>query len=143
MQKLGYLLFTSHLGISADLTTPRTLIEHELTTGLRVKGLRDPLFKTDPPVSGQDFLKNLHGYEQPFYNGTTFGSVDVYRGIPYANDISKNRFQKPVLFDGSWEGVKDCTEPAPVCYQDLSAFYKYDSGVEHSENCLTLDIYKL
>ena len=63
------------------------------------------------------------------------GEMIRARGIPYA---TAERFQPPKPVS-SWEGVRDCTKPASVCYQNPSRLWpvtgEIEKGRDQTEEC--------
>ncbi|XP_070551001.1 carboxylesterase 4A-like [Ptychodera flava] len=66
-------------------------------------------------------------------------TVDVFRGIPYAEPpVGELRFQPPKS-KTAWEGVYNATEFRPTCIQPM---YSLQPGSEpQSEDCLFLNVY--
>ena len=80
----------------------------------------------------------------------TDARITVYKGIPYAAPpVGENRWRAPQPVK-NWEGVRDCFEFGPICYQripgrDPNAFYSkewhVDPAVPMSEDGLYLNIW--
>ncbi|BCL77793.1 carboxylesterase [Ktedonobacteria bacterium brp13] len=80
--------------------------------------------------------------------GTTEGSVNVWKGIPYAQPpVGPLRFRAPVPLE-PWVGVRDATAFGPVAPQDISVFGGASNAVVGegsapvlNEDCLYLNIW--
>lgn len=90
--------------------------------------------------------------------GANVGGMQVYKGIPYGDDCDgEARFLAPEIAQ-DWEGVHDCTQTAPIAYQNSqsisasSDFGVYFGGSRpeefgfngidevETENCLVLSV---
>jgi para-nitrobenzyl esterase len=92
----------------------------------------------------------LHAKRDPVANapvgqiqGTTEGTLHVFKGIPYAlPPVGSARWKPPVPVP-AWSGVRKATEFGPACCQpqpQLSVVYA-DYPLPMSEDCLTLNIW--
>lgn len=75
--------------------------------------------------------------------GTTIGSVQVFKGLPYAKPpVGSARWQPPVEMP-TWNGVRDATTFGPACIQPKArsgSIYSWDLGAT-SEDCLFLNVW--
>ncbi len=67
------------------------------------------------------------------------GEVRIYKGIPFAAPPVGDLRWKPPQPVTPWEGVRQCTEFAPIAPQ--SKTYQLTAGAEQSEDCLYLNVY--
>lgn len=71
------------------------------------------------------------------------GKLIRARGIPYA---TAKRFRPPQAVS-PWDGVRDCTKPASVCYQNPSRLWaitgELEKGREQSEDCQHVSVVAL
>lgn len=76
--------------------------------------------------------------------GITEGSLDVFKGIPYAQPpVGPLRWEPPSPLP-RWSATKDATEFGPACFQPESKIRSVYSGgptLPMSEDCLTLNIW--
>jgi para-nitrobenzyl esterase len=76
--------------------------------------------------------------------GTTQGSINAYKGIPYAlPPVGGRRWQPPVPAP-KWNGVRDAAQFGPACIQPTSkaqSVYSPTVPLKTSEDCLTLNIW--
>lgn len=74
-------------------------------------------------------------------DGTTEGSVKVFRGIPYAEPpVGPRRFQPPVP-PKPWSNVLVAHKFGPMALQPTGATLLPRAAMGQSENCLTLNIW--
>src|SRR5688572_8836096 len=75
--------------------------------------------------------------------GVTEGSVQVFKGLPYAlPPVGAARWKPPVAMP-MWNGVRDGTKFGPSCIQPKSrsgSIYAWDLGAL-SEDCLFLNVW--
>ncbi|MGW4027621.1 carboxylesterase family protein [Streptomyces sp. NPDC005009] len=69
--------------------------------------------------------------------GTRSGAYRIFQGIPYAGAPEGRHRWAPPRPVQPWKGVRDATEPGPLCPQ-VSAQYAPISSTE--ENCLVLNV---
>lgn len=75
--------------------------------------------------------------------GLSDGSVQVFRGIPYAMAPTGPRRWSPPEPPQPWSGVKDASQSGPACPQPASrtgGIYSWELG-EVSEDCLSLNVW--
>ncbi|MBS0276390.1 MAG: carboxylesterase family protein [Proteobacteria bacterium] len=75
--------------------------------------------------------------------GQADGTVNVFKGIPYAQPpVGPLRWKPPAPLP-HWSGTKQATEFGPACIQPVSKFVSVYSGpaLPMSEDCLTLNIW--
>ncbi|EOA83493.1 hypothetical protein ACJQWK_00331 [Exserohilum turcicum] len=87
-------------------------------------------------LNGVDNDVDIQGMER---NG-----IEVFLGVPYAQDTSgKNRFKPPVPYQYKTGQVIDGTKPGPACPQSLGQLFAplgLDNITSTSEDCLNLNI---
>ncbi len=84
------------------------------------------------PIGGSPLLLST---PQGRLRGEVVDSIRVFRGIPFAQPpIGPLRFRPPVA-PKRWAGVRDATRFAPAAMQPR------DLGVQHSEDCLYLNVW--
>jgi para-nitrobenzyl esterase len=89
--------------------------------------------------SGTDGGRAVVKVEQGVLRGSSDGGVEAYLGIPYAAPpVGERRFAAPEAPE-RWPGVRSATSHAPAC---LQAGLATVTGVETSEDCLYLDVYR-
>lgn len=75
--------------------------------------------------------------------GVINGSVQVFKGLPYASPpVGEARWKPPVELP-AWSGVRDATKFGPACIQPKArsgSIYAWDLG-EVSEDCLFLNVW--
>lgn len=97
-----------------------------------------PVTQSDAPTTSQTgpLVQSASG----LLRGTTVGSIDVFRGIPYAKPpIGNLRWRAPEEFP-AWTGERDATEFGAPCVQPAVP-PPFGVSVPWSEDCLTLNIY--
>lgn len=76
--------------------------------------------------------------------GTTSGTINAYKGIPFAlAPVGGRRWQPPVPAP-KWSGVRDASAFGPACIQPTSrnaGVYSPTIPLKTSEDCLTLNIW--
>jgi para-nitrobenzyl esterase len=75
--------------------------------------------------------------------GLAQGTLNVFKGIPYAAPpVGKLRWKPPQPL-APWHGIKTTTEFGPACYQPESKFVSIYTGdpMPMSEDCLSLNIW--
>ena len=89
--------------------------------------------------SGTEDGRAVVKIEQGVLRGSSAGGVEAYLGIPYAAPpVGERRFAAPEAPE-RWPGVRSATSHAPAC---LQAGLATVTGVETSEDCLYLDVYR-
>jgi para-nitrobenzyl esterase len=76
--------------------------------------------------------------------GTTAGTTQVFKGIPYAKaPVGELRWRPPVAL-GRWQGERAATDFGPACVQPFGGPPNIYNGVTLpiSEDCLSLNIWK-
>lgn len=76
--------------------------------------------------------------------GVNQGGVDVFRGIPFAGDVSGAGRWRPPQAPAHWRGVRDATTAGPICPQPESNNGKvlpWLAPFHMSEDCLNLSVY--
>ena len=78
---------------------------------------------------------------------TSPGGLKLYHGIPYAAPPTGALRWAPPAPVAPWEGVRDASAPGPACMQRRLASVAFYAAVqdkpprEHSEDCLTLNVW--
>jgi para-nitrobenzyl esterase len=75
--------------------------------------------------------------------GLTDGSVNVFKGLPYAQPPIGDARWKPPVEMPAWSGVRDATKFGPACMQPKArngSIYAWDLGAI-SEDCLFLNVW--
>ncbi|WEN14102.1 carboxylesterase family protein [Rhodanobacter sp. AS-Z3] len=99
-----------------------------------------PLAATETPVVAAPQVHTIYGDVR----GVAEGSVDVFRGIPFASDVGGAGRWHPPTPPAHWSGVRDATVAGPICPQPDKRFGKQVPWVAQfhmSENCLNLSVY--
>src|SRR4029077_7610673 len=94
----------------------------------------------EPPMPKQDPIVNAPA---GFMQGKTEGTLNVFRGIPYATHSIGSLGCRPPRALQPWKGVKSATAFGPACIQPtakIASVYTNDVG-PMSENCLTLNVW--
>lgn len=97
-----------------------------------------PVTSSDAPAVSQTgpLVKTANG----LLRGATLGSIDVFRGIPYARPpIGNLRWRPPEEFS-AWTGERDATEFGAPCVQPAVP-PPFGVSTQWSEDCLTLNIF--
>ncbi|MDX8338947.1 carboxylesterase family protein [Draconibacterium sp. IB214405] len=88
------------------------------------------------PSGDNPIVETLYGK----LKGYRENGVNIFKGIPYAGDVSgKNRFQKATPVE-PWAGVRDALQLGNPSIQDPSQTYGLNEP-EPAENCLFLNIW--
>ena len=93
-----------------------------------------PAAADDPPVINAPAGK---------VSGQAAGTLQVFKGIPYALPPTGARRWKPPLPMPKWKGTRDATQYGPACVQPKArsgSIYAWDIGAL-SEDCLTLNVW--
>lgn len=75
--------------------------------------------------------------------GVSQGTVNVFKGLPYAQPPVGDARWKPPVEMPTWEGVRDASKFGPACVQPKArsgSIYSWDLG-EVSEDCLFLNVW--
>ena len=76
--------------------------------------------------------------------GIARNDIEIFLGIPYAQDTSgKNRFKPPIPYEYDPSKPIDATKPGPACPQPLGVLFPplgLGNITETSEDCLNLNI---
>jgi carboxylesterase type B len=76
--------------------------------------------------------------------GVTRNDIEVFLGLPYAQDTSgKNRFKPPIPYEYTPGSTIDATKPGPACPQPLGVLFAplgLGNITETSEDCLNLNV---
>ena len=76
-------------------------------------------------------------------SGASAGTLQVFKGIPYALPPTGTRRWKPPLPMPKWKGTRPATQYGPACVQPKArsnSIYAWDLGAL-SEDCLTLNVW--
>ncbi|WP_442790873.1 carboxylesterase/lipase family protein [Nocardia sp. NBC_01327] len=94
------------------------------------------VFDTLPDEGTQPIARTEYGDVR----GRRQGSIDVWRGVPYAaSTAGPNRFRPPQPAE-RWDGVRDCLEFGDIAPQS-AGFVPVDSGLHMGEDCLWLNVW--
>lgn len=76
--------------------------------------------------------------------GASENGIDVFRGVPFAGDVSGSGRWRPPTEPAPWSGVRDATVAGAICPQPDTRFGKkvaWLSRFHMSEDCLNLSVY--
>ena len=74
--------------------------------------------------------------------GTELDGLLAWRGVPYAQPPSGELRFRPPQAPAAWDGVRDCTRPAPVAWQSegVNPFTGQPVALDRSEDCLNVNV---
>ena len=74
--------------------------------------------------------------------GTELDGLLAWRGVPYAQPPSGELRFRPPQAPAAWDGVRDCTRPAPVAWQSegVNPFTGQPVALDRSEDCLYVNV---
>lgn len=101
---------------------------------------------TDRPVAGgSDELAPVVHTAQGDVRGFVDEGIAVFRGIPFAADVSGEGRWRPPGPAPEWQGVRDGTRHGPICPQSTQerngAVAPWLAAFEMAEDCLNLSVY--
>ena len=95
------------------------------------------------PADEPAYAGPVVGVAQGELQGVSEGSINVFRGIPYAAPPVGDLRWAPPQAPAAWEGVRDASSFGPSCIQPPvpPASVYNDPPKEASEDCLSLNVY--
>jgi para-nitrobenzyl esterase len=119
-------------------TTSTTTTEQETPPPTQTD--KSPVIPPEPSYEIVDPIKTDAGEISGTIVGEVGKAVRIYKGIPFAAPPVGDLRWKPPQPVTPWTGVKACTEFAPIAPQ-FSTVVPVSSEVQHSEDCLYLNVY--
>ncbi len=100
-----------------------------------------PARASDATANGAPVANTVGGQVRGFVDD----GINVFRGIPFAGDVSGNGRWRPPGPAPKWEGVRDGTRHGPICPQSTQkrngAVAPWLAEFEMAEDCLNLSVY--